>query len=268
MESVIIIVLLITLSYLLALDGRRGSEGLEELKKYHYAHRGLHGDGVPENSMQAFEKAKQNGYGIELDVHLLKDGTLAVFHDNTLDRVTGISGKVEALCKDDLKNIHLENTDETIPEFCEVLKLYDGAAPLVIELKPVAKNHAELASAVCRALEGYDGAYCIESFDPRCLLWLKKNRPEIIRGQLSQNFLKSNDKLSFPLKIVMTSLVTNFLTKPDFVAYNFKHRNELPVKICQKLWGLAMVGWTIRDKNAHDQAVKDGWLSIFEHFKP
>lgn len=268
MRNVIIIVLLIILGYLLALDGRRGHKGLEKLKKFHYAHRGLHGNGVPENSMQAFEKAKQNGYGIELDVHLLKDGTLAVFHDNTLDRVTGISGKVEDLTKGDLKNIHLEGTDETIPELCEVLTLYDGAAPLVIELKPVGGNHAELAKAVCDALDGYDGDYCIESFDPRCLYWLKNNRPEILRGQLSQNFFKANDKLALPLKIVMTTLVTNFLTKPDFVAFNFKHKNGLPVKICEKLWGLAMVGWTIRDKNTHDKAINDGWLSIFEYFKP
>ncbi len=268
MENVILIVLLIILAYLLALDGRRGHTDLEKLKNFHYAHRGLHGDGVPENSMMAFKAAKENGYGIELDLHLLKDGTLAVFHDNTLTRTTGLDGKVEDLTKADLKNIHLEGTDETIPEFCDVLKLYDGAAPLVIELKPVGKNHAELAKATCDALKDYDGAYCIESFDPRVLLWLKKNRPEIIRGQLSQNFLKSKDKLALPLKIVMTLLLTNFLTKPDFVAYNFKHKKELPVKICEKLWGLTMVGWTIRDKATHDKAIKEGWLSIFEYFKP
>ena len=268
MGNVIIIVLLIMLAYLLALDGRRGHAELEKLKNFHYAHRGLHGDGVPENSMQAFENAKQNGYGVELDVHLLKDGTLAVFHDNTLERVTGIAGRVEDLTKDDLKNIRLEGTDQTIPELCDVLALYGGAAPLVIELKPVAKNHAELCDAVCKALDGYTGAYCIESFDPRVLVWLKNNRPDVVRGQLSQNFLKTDDKLSLPIRIVMSSLVTNFLTKPDFVAYRYSHRNELPVKICQKLWGLTMVGWTIRDKKTHDSAVKDGWMSIFEYFKP
>ncbi len=268
MEIAIIIVLLIILMYLLSLDGRRGHKDLETLKKYHYAHRGLHGDGVPENSMKAFEAAKQNGYGIELDIHLLKDGTLAVFHDNTLNRVTGVNGKVEDLTKEDLKNIHLQGTDETIPEFSEVLALYDGKAPLVIELKPVGKNHAELARAVCDALKDYNGAYCIESFDPRCLLWLKNNRPEILRGQLSQNFLKTDDKLSLPIRIVMTSLVTNFLTKPDFVAYRFSHKKELSVKICEKLWGLAMVGWTIRDKVTHQKALDEGWLSIFENFEP
>ncbi len=268
MSTAIIIVLLIVLAYLLSLDGRRGHKDLETLKKFHYAHRGLHGNGVPENSMMAFKDAKENGYGIELDVHLLKDGTLAVFHDNTLTRTTGVDGKVEDLTKTDLKNIHLEGTDETIPEFCEVLKLFDGATPLVIELKPVGNNHNELAKAVCDALEGYSGTYCIESFDPRCLLWLKNNRPEIARGQLSQNFLKSKDKLAFPLKIVMTLLLTNFLTKPDFVAYNIKHKKELPVKICEKLWGLQIVGWTIRDKYTHKKAIDNGWLSIFEHFKP
>lgn len=268
MSTVITVILIIILAYLLALDGRRGHRNLETLKKYHYAHRGLHGDGAPENSLEAFKLAKDNGYGIELDVHLLKDGTLAVFHDNTLNRVTGIDGRVEQLTKDDLKNIRLEGTDETIPEFCEVLKLYDGAAPLIIELKPVGKNHQNLASAVCDALKDYNGPYCIESFDPRVLTWLKNNRPEIMRGQLSQNFLKTNDKLSLPIRIAMTILVTNFLTKPDFVAYRYSHRKELPVKICEKLWGLQMVGWTIKDKSTHDKAVNEGWISIFEYFKP
>ncbi len=268
MGTVITVILLIILAYLLSLDGRRGHKDIETLKKYHYAHRGLHGNGVPENSMQAFKNAKAHGYGIELDVHLLKDGTLAVFHDNTLTRVTGLDGKVESLTKSDLKNIHLEGTDETIPELCEVLSLYDGAAPLVIELKPVGKNHADLAKAACDALADYNGPYCIESFDPRCLLWLKKNRPDIVRGQLSQNFLKTNDKLALPIRIAMTALITNFLTKPDFVAYRFSHKNCLGAKICKELWGLQMVGWTIRDKATHQKALSEGWLSIFEYFLP
>lgn len=269
METAIIIILIIALMYLLSLDGRRGHNGLDTLKNYHYAHRGLHGDGVPENSMQAFSAAKAHGYGIELDIHLLKDGTLAVFHDNTLSRVTGLDGRVEDLTKSDLKNIHLQGTDQTIPEFCEVLNLYDGAVPLVVELKPVGKNHAELARAVCDALKDYKGAYCIECFDPRCLLWLKNNRPEILRGQLSQNFLKTDDKLSLAIRIVMASLITNFLTKPDFVAYRFSHRKTVPsVAICKKLWGLQMVGWTIRDKATHQKAIDEGWLSIFEYFLP
>ncbi len=269
MTIALIVILLIFVLYLLSLCGRTGHKKLNVLKKYHYAHRGLHGNGVPENSMQAFAAAKEHGYGIELDLHLLKDGSLAVFHDNTLNRTTGLDGRPEELCKDDLKSIYLEGTSETIPEFSQVLELYDGAAPLVVELKPVGKNHAELARAACDALKDYKGDYCIECFDPRCLLWLKNNRPDIVRGQLSQNFFKSKDKLSLPIKFVMTNLLTNFLTQPDFVAYNFLHRKSaISVSICKNLWRMQCVGWTIRSADTQKQVEDENWLSIFEYFKP
>ena len=53
-----------------------------------YAHRGLHGAGVPENSLAAFREAVLHGYGIELDLQLSRDGEIMVFHDYNLDRMT------------------------------------------------------------------------------------------------------------------------------------------------------------------------------------
>ena len=91
--AIIILILLVGL-YLLALAGRTGHPGLESLRGWKYAHRGLHNESRPENSMSAFKAALDHGYGVELDVHLLKDGTLAVFHDDKLIRVTGQEGRV------------------------------------------------------------------------------------------------------------------------------------------------------------------------------
>lgn len=262
----IIIVLIISL-YLFAIRGRVGNKKLAELQGFDYAHRGLHGNGVAENSMTAFRLAKEKGYGIELDIHLLKDGSLAVIHDCALKRTTGADGNIEDLTANDLKNYNLENTGDTIPMFKEVLDLYAGEAPLIVELKP-AKNHAALAKAAADVLKDYNGAYCIESFDPRCILWLKKNRPEIIRGQLAQNFFKTDDKLNFFIKLLLTNNLLNFITKPDFVAYNFGHRKVLTTRLCQKLWKMQMVGWTIRTKETQKQVKKENWLSIFEYFLP
>ena len=265
--ALIAIVLLFVL-YLLALSGRTGHRGLRKLRGWGYAHRGLHGNGVPENSMLAFRKALEGGYGIEFDVHLMKDGNLAIIHDSSLKRAASADVLIEDLTTADLANYRLEGTDEKIPLFSELLDLYAGKAPLIIELKAHG-NHAELSKAVCDAMEGYKGVYCMESFDPRVVQWLRKNRPEIIRGQLAENFLKvKQNPLNIVIKFIMTNHLMNFLTMPDFVAYKFADRNTLGTRICRKFWKLQGVSWTIRSQEDYDTAVKEGWIPIFEYFTP
>ncbi len=268
MYIAIIIVFLLLAFYIFSMRGRIGYTKLAKIKGFNYAHRGLHGNGVAENSLTAFSLAKENGYGIELDVHLLKDGNLAVIHDSSLIRTTGEKGNIEDLNTEALKNYYLENTNDNIPSLKEVLELYDGAAPIIVELKAANGNQAELSKKAAEMLENYKGDFCIESFDPRCILWLKKNKPAIVRGQLCQNFFKTDDKLNLIIKFLLTNSLLNFITKPDFVAYNFSHRNTFSNKVCQKLWKMQMVGWTLRTKEEHQNAKKENWLSIFEYFKP
>ena len=260
---------LLALLYVLSTMCRKGHKGLENLRGWSYAHRGLHGGGVPENSMAAFRAALEGGYGIELDLHLMKDGKLAVFHDNTLDRTTGKSGKLEDLTAEELADYPLEGTAEQIPLFSQVLELYDGKAPLIVELKPVGGNHAALTKAACDMLDAYNGVYCLESFDPRCVQWLKKNRPDLIRGQLTENFV-ANKKSPLPLavKFLMTHQMMNFLTKPDFVAYRFDDRKTLSNLLARKLWGAQGVTWTLKTPEAHAAAVAEGWIPIFEGYRP
>ena len=262
------LLLVLTAVYLFALAGRTGHRGLKALQGWSYAHRGLHGKGIPENSMAAFRAALDHGFGIEFDLHLLKDGNIAVIHDSLLKRTTGAEGRIEDLTTEDLKNYRLEGTEETIPTFRALLDLYAGKAPLIVELKPVNGNHAKLAETVCNMLQDYPGVYCIESFDPRCVAWLKKNRPQIIRGQLSENFFRSDPKMSLPLKLMLSTLVDNLVTRPDFVAYKFADRKNLSVFLCRKLFRLQGVSWTLRSKEEYDIAVKEGWLPIFENFIP
>ncbi len=263
-----LILLLFCTAFLLALRGRTGHPGLKKLQGWSYAHRGLHGTDVPENSMAAFRAALDHGYGIEFDLHLLKDGNLAVIHDSLLKRTTGAEGRIEDLSTEDLCRYHLEGTGETIPTFRELLDLYAGQAPLIVELKPVGSNHAALAETACRMLEDYAGPYCIESFDPRCIVWLKKNQPQIIRGQLAENFFKSDPRMALPLKIILTNLLGNCLTKPDFIAYKFADRKGLSPTLCRTLFGIQGVSWTLRKKEDYDVAVQEGWLPIFERFQP
>ena len=269
MITVIVILAVLFLLYILAIRCRKGHPGLKALQGWGYAHRGLHGAGVPENSMAAFRAALEGGYGIELDVHLLKDGNLAVIHDASLKRTAGVEIQIEDLSTEDLTKYTLEGTDETIPQFRQVLELFAGKAPIVVELKAERGNQAALAEATCRMLESYSGPYCVESFDPRCVYWLKKNRPQVIRGQLTENFLANpKSKLHPVLKFILTHQLENFLTCPDFVAYKFADRKNLGNFLARKLWGAQGVTWTITSQEDYDQAVQEGWLPIFEGFRP
>lgn len=266
MVLAIIFIALIVL-YFLAIRGRTGHPGLRNIRGWSYAHRGLHGSGLPENSMAAFRAALDAGYGIELDIHLLADGNLAVMHDSALSRTTGQPGNIEDLTTADLHNYPLEGTRETIPEFRQVLELFAGKAPMIVELKPKGGNHAALTEAACKMLEGYEGVYCMESFDPRCLMWLKKHRPDIIRGQLSEDYFASKVKLPGILKWLLSNLLSNFLTRPDFIAYNYSHRYcTLSNLFC--LHHLTGASWTLRNQEEYDTAVKEGWVPIFEGFRP
>ena len=265
LEIIIVLILL----FLFTLRCRSAHPGMKDLQGWSYAHRGLHGNGVPENSMAAFKAALNGGYGIELDIHLLADGNLAVIHDSLLNRTTGQPGRIEDLTTEQLKDYRLEGTEETIPEFMDVLTLYNGKAPLIVELKPVDGNHAALTEAACRMLESYKGSYCLESFDPRCIAWLKKNRPQIIRGQLTENYFKSRSDLPDYLKFLLKHNMTNFLTVPDFVAYRYVDRKDTVTNdICRRLWKAQGVSWTLRTPDEYRVAVDEGWLPIFEGFRP
>ena len=257
------------LLYVLAVRGKKGHPGLEKLRGWNYAHRGLHDETRPENSMAAFRAALEKGYGIELDIHILKDGNLAVCHDHSLKRTAGADVMIEDLTTEDLENYRLEGTHEKIPTFREVLDLYDGKAPLIVELKAIGDNPAKLTEATCKMLDSYKGAYCLESFDPRCIHWLKKNRPDLCRGQLTENFFKSKtSKLPWYLKLVMSKQLLNFLTVPHFVAYKYRDRKNLGNFLVRKLWGTQGVTWTLTSPQEHETALKEGWIPIFENYNP
>ena len=261
------VLLLLCIAYLLAIRGRVGHPGLKDLQGWSYAHRGLHSEGIPENSMAAFRAALEGGYGIELDVHLLKDGNLAVMHDSDLLRTTGHTGKMEDLTTDDLNKYHLDGTEETIPQLQQVLDLYAGKAPLVVELKVSGNNYAALTEAACAMMDTYKGVYCMESFDPRCLLWLKKHRPDIVRGQLSENYFATKNKLPFILKLILSKNLGNFLTKPDFIAYRYRDRlSTISNRLCMRR--MTGISWTVVTQAEFDTAVAEGWVPIFEGFHP
>lgn len=252
----------------LLLHGRRNGHGWEALEGRRYAHRGWHDKPhIPENSLAAFRRAAEAGLGAELDVHLTRDGRLAVIHDSDLQRVCGAAGTVEALTAAELAAYRLEGTEEPIPFLEEVLAIFQGRQPLVVELKPAGGNHDALTEAAMTVLDQFSVPYCVESFDPRVLLWLRKNRPEVLRGQLAKSFLRSPEGQCLWNRIALTNLFYNAATRPDFIAYRFQERKTPAVRLC-RLFGLRSAYWTLTQPEELAAAEREGALPIFEQFDP
>ena len=78
-------------------------------KHVYFAHRGLHDNvSVPENSLAAFARAAEKGYGIELDVHITADKKLVVFHDDDTSRMCGEKLTPEKVTPDRLRELGIE----------------------------------------------------------------------------------------------------------------------------------------------------------------
>lgn len=258
----------LVLLYVLSTICRRGHPGLESLSKWSYCHRGLYGPGVPENSYPAFQQAVDHGYGVELDVHLLADGNLAVIHDFQLERMTDGTGRVENLTTEQISKLRLKGSDQPVALFPQVLEIFSGKTPIIVELKSTKDNYAELCRRTCLLLDTYEGEYCLESFDPRCVLWLRRNRPKLLRGQLVENYFRRSKTMPCLARFIMVHQMLNFLTFPDFVAYRFPDRKTVSNVVVEKLWGVKSVAWTLQTREEYDTAVKEGRIPIFEGFEP
>ena len=230
-----------------------------------YAHRGLFDNqsNAPENSLKAFERAVEAGYGIEFDVQLSKDDIPVVFHDASLKRMCGVDGKVWEYTLEELQNMKLADSVQTIPTLEAVLKVVGGKVPLIIEYKMdrVDTKVCELGNAL---LKQYPGPYCIESFHPSAVRWYRKNRPDIIRGQLSENY-KRVGKKGFAYW-GMKNLLSDVATRPDFIAYCHKDAKNFSRRVCRKLGALS-VAWTIKNQEQYEKAKQEFDLFIFEGFR-
>lgn len=247
----------------------------EYLRRFRYAHRGLYdlGLGIPENSLPAFERAAELGFGSELDVHLTADGKLVVVHDSDLQRLTGTPKVVEGLTFAELRELRLSGTDERIPLFSDVLGAYERFAPdspLIVELKTYGDNPGVLCEEALAELGRHTVRYCMESFDPRAVLWLRENRPDVFRGQLSQDFLadgrQSGKGTAFD--IAATALAANMLTRPDFIAYRFEDSALPAPQLATRVLGGAYVGWTLHSIEELEACEGRGGIGIFEGFVP
>ena len=217
-------------------------KNIDFILKAPIAHRGLHDDKSPENSLSAFRRAAERGYIIELDVHMLADGKIIVFHDDNLKRMTGVDGELKEKTYSDISKLSLKNTKEKIPLLTDVLDLIDGKVPIIMEIK-----HDRPAKEICPALidilSDYGGQFVVKSFDPKIVYYFRKKAPYIGRGQLAtkNNFFLQN-------------LFFNFLTKPDFISYDIRYLPKKRIDIIRHR--IPVLGWTIKNKQDLARAKK------------
>jgi len=233
-------------------------------ERWNYAHRGLHTEDktIPENSLTAFQRAAEKGYGAELDVQLTKDGQVVVFHDDTLNRVCHVDGRVDAYTLAELKKMSLCNTKETIPLFTEVLEIFgQGNGPLIVELK-TGPNNNELCEKTYEILKSYKGVYCIESFNPLIVKWFKDHAPEVVRGQLASQINDYKDQNIF-LKFLLSRCLFSIVNHPHFIAYRKGKRPYLVRR--QFAHGAMAVAWTSHEPDV-EQQTNDA--VIFEFYEP
>ena len=264
---VILLVILALVAIFLAIIFPGKRKDMDEYISVKYAHRGLHNEERAENSLSAFKAAVDAGFGIEMDVRLSKDRKLVVFHDDTLERVCGVEGKVVDFTADELAKLSLNGTGEGVPTLKEVLAVVDGKVPLIIEVKENTGDSA-VSAAVDKELLTYKGAFVLESFNPLTVARVSKSFPEVCCGFLSQNFTKEEKHKGKFLFFALENLLFNRVCNPSFIAYHHEHY-YMPVLRLVRLLGARTIAWTVRSKEEELAAYEHGFDTIiFENYIP
>ncbi len=242
-------------------------EQMQKYKGVKFAHRGLHDQEKAENSISAFAAAVECGYGIELDVRLSKDGELVVFHDDTLDRMTEATGRVDSLTAEELSRLHLGGTGDGVPTFREVLRIVDGRIPLLVEMKEDLGKYG-VAKKTAEVLKEYHGEYIVESFNPLSLEYFGRLMPDVGKGLLCSNYLK-NPKTRNIKTFAVQNMLMNVYCKPDFIAYAHNDWKDAGLTMVRTFYPKTpLVCWTLKSPEEEAAAAKHGFTSfIFENYK-
>ena len=198
-------------------------KNIDFLKRSLIAHRGVHNSNIPENTLPAFVKCVDKNYTIELDIHILKDNTIVVYHDHNLKKLTGVNKIIETLNYPQLSKIKI-NKKYTIPTLKQVMHIVNGDVPLLIEAKDV-DNNSKFEEELVKILDNYKGEFAIQSMNPFVIDWFYKNRKDYAIGLIVFNDLNYK-------------LLKKYTKKIDFISV---YKKQLPFKI-NKL----VLGWTIR----------------------
>ena len=252
--------------YLVLIRTRRPRKEAESFARCHYAHRGLWGEGVAENSLTAFRLAAERGIAVEMDVQLSRDGVPVVFHDPLLDRVTGMEGAVRDYDAATLATFRLSGTEDTVPTFAEVLSVIGGRCPILLEIKSDAGWRA-VAEAVLPMIREYEGPLCIESFHPLAVRFFRRRAPEVVRGFLWARHFR-HPSFRRPSYFLVWLMVFNCLMRPDFIAASAEDLFDFPILMLRLFHKTGYLAWTVRDEETYRAVIPYVHGVIFEGFLP
>lgn len=247
---------------------------LDDIYAQPVAHRGLHnrGSGIIENTASAFARAIKGGYGIECDLQLSGDGVPMVFHDPTLERLTGQSGTVATLSAGQLGRISLtgSSSDDCPQTFAQLLEQIAGKVPLVVELKQQPPERAPLlAQAAVAAAAGYEGPLVFKTFDPALI---KLTRRAGFAGTIGIITMKYDDehsksKLTAWQRFSLRHLLHRTSTKFDFISCHHEAL-RLPMVRLLRRSGMKVMSWTIRSYDEEQNARRYADQIVFEGYLP
>ena len=236
------------------------------------AHRGLHGPGIPENSLAAAQAAIDAGYGIELDIQPARDGTALVFHDYDLSRLTGGQGLVRGFDPDALSARRLMGTDHPIPTLRRFLDLVAGRVPLLIEIKDqdmrLGPDIGHLHKAVADALHGYDGAVAVMSFNPHVVAAFHALAPNVPVGLTTCAF-DEKDWSGIPEETRSRLAGINDFDQSGacFISHDKKDLSN-PRVDALKAQGVPILCWTVRSAEEEALARRVADNITFEGYRP
>ena len=235
------------------------------LKSTPIAHRGLHDQRAPENSLAAFRAAAHAGFAIELDIFLAADHQLVVIHDENTLRLTGNNLDVVGTDSSILRKLEIEGSGETVPMLSEALLEVAGKTPILVEIKTASPMPAT-GEALVSLLEHYHGEIAIQSFDPRILLWFHRNAPQITRGQLCA--ASQGTVPGLLRRQILRTMVMNFVTRPNFISYDLDGLPSGVVRFWSTFLRIPVIAWTVNTDDRMAKARQYANNMIFEAVRP
>ena len=247
---------------------RADSGSLTWLTARPIAHRGLHDRerGIIENSRSAFTAAIELGYAIECDLQLTGDGEAMVFHDATLERLTGAAGRVIEMTAAELSSLSLKGSYDHPQTLAQLLAQINDRVPLIIELKSLWDGSVDLVRRTCDLVSAYHGRTAVMSFDPFMVATIRNEAPRLTRGGVADRFTPTAwPQLTEARRIELRIGDEMAQADPMFMSYALDTL-ETPGAKRYRAAGRPVICWTVRDEASAQYALEHCDQITFEGF--